>query len=284
MEGVVTSVLSPHCYQTFFVEHAFLDGACVRLLLSKLLSYQIVAASIGLKVPQILQIVRAKSGAGISLVMYQLEIIVYTLTVAYFYLSGYSFSAYGDCFFILLQDLIVFYLILYYEGNEPSKEGDNTQNSSKNPENSTKKGDDSQNSREKETESKKPAVKSYPNPSFFPKISAYAAAYAVLVGFLFSPYAPLNQLYSLTIPIAILSRVPQIYKNFRESGVGNLNVVTFSLNTVGAMTRIFTTLSDPQLRNDTLVLAGYIMSSSLNGAITAQIIYYNYVVKKVKKD
>jgi len=100
--------------------------------------------------------------------------------------------------------------------------------------------------------------------------------------FLMSGQAPhiVNFLYSFTIPIAISSRLPQIYQNYNESGVGSLNLITFGLNFVGAIARIGTSLV--QL-DDKLVLLGYVSSAILNGIITFQIIYYNYIARPKPK-
>jgi len=233
MAEVLHKFLGPNCTATFIERGELLDPTCIKFVFTQILSYSLVVASLGLKLPQILQIVRAKSGKGISVMMYQLEITVFALSVAYFMLKGYPFSTFGDIMFILIQDLVLYTLLFYYENELNAK--------------------------------------------FFLSAGIFGAVFA----FLLSGHAPLDQLYPLTIPIGIASRVPQIVKNVREGGVGNLNATTFSMNALGALARVFTTL---QLVKDPMVLIGYVVSVLLNGTIVGQIVYYNYIRKSNNKD
>jgi len=229
MKDAYSRSVSEYCAQIVFDHGDLLNSECIQLFVSVMLSYAIVLGSVSLKVPQIIQIVRAKSGAGISKEMYLLDICVFTLTVSYFFTKQYPFSSFGDSLFILIQNLIVYYLLFFYEK----------------------------------------------------KISIYfglgSALYFVILAVCLSGAVPMEKLYSLTIPIAILSRVPQIYKSYSESSVGNLNLITFFLNFIGSGARIYTTLI---LLGDPLVLIGYCCTTLLNGIVTLQIIYYNYIQKK----
>lgn len=50
-------------------------GACVSLIVSKLLGFAVIAGSVGVKVPQISKIWNSKSAQGVSNSMFQLELI-----------------------------------------------------------------------------------------------------------------------------------------------------------------------------------------------------------------
>jgi len=231
--NIISRVLSPHCYQALFVEHEF-EIACIKLVISKLLGYLIILGSVFLKVPQILQIMKAKSVEGISFMMYYLEVAVYTITVAYSFNKQFPFSAYGDSVFVLIQDFVIVYLLFMYSGRI--------------------------------------------NVAFIAVSSVYFIALSVLLGGIVDINI-LSLMQGATIPLGIISRVPQIWKNYSEGGVGNLNIITFFLNFAGALARVFTTLQE---LDDILFLIAYSSSTILNGTITAQIIYYNYINPKPK--
>jgi mannose-P-dolichol utilization defect protein 1 len=89
---------------------------CLLPLISKLLGYCIVAASTTVKLPQILKIVKHKSAQGLSVTAFELEVVGYTISLAYCIHKGLSFSAYGELAFLLIQALILVAVIYYFSG------------------------------------------------------------------------------------------------------------------------------------------------------------------------
>ncbi|KAL1822166.1 hypothetical protein ACET3Z_008944 [Daucus carota] len=87
---------------------------CLLPLISKLLGYAIVAASTTVKLPQILRILQNKSVRGLSLVAFELEVIGYTVALAYCLHKGIPFSAYGELAFLLIQAIILVAIIYYF--------------------------------------------------------------------------------------------------------------------------------------------------------------------------
>jgi mannose-P-dolichol utilization defect protein 1 len=87
---------------------------CVLPLLSKVLGYAIIAASVFLKVPQIVLIVKNKSIKGLSVPSFELEVAGFTIALAYCLFKQLPFSAYGEIVFILAQSIICLGLIYYY--------------------------------------------------------------------------------------------------------------------------------------------------------------------------
>lgn len=69
---------------------------CLRLAVSKALGLGIVVFGSIMKVPQILKIVNSKSAKGISLTMYILEVLAYTISLAYAVRKRIPFSTYGE--------------------------------------------------------------------------------------------------------------------------------------------------------------------------------------------
>lgn len=87
---------------------------CVLPLLSKLLGYAIIAASVFLKLPQIYVIVKNKSIKGLSVPSFELEVAGFTIALAYCLFKQLPFSAYGELVFILAQSIACLGLIYYY--------------------------------------------------------------------------------------------------------------------------------------------------------------------------
>lgn len=90
---------------------------CVLPLLSKCLGYAIIAASVFLKVPQIVLIVKNKSIKGLSVASFELEVAGFTIALAYCLFKQLPFSAYGELVFILAQSIVCLALIYYYSPN-----------------------------------------------------------------------------------------------------------------------------------------------------------------------
>uniref|UniRef100_A0A2N9H615 Mannose-P-dolichol utilization defect 1 protein homolog n=1 Tax=Fagus sylvatica TaxID=28930 RepID=A0A2N9H615_FAGSY len=96
------------------------DKDCLLPLISKLLGYCIVAASTTVKLPQaplnvwylgitvnsffnILKILKNSSVRGLSVVAFELEVVGYTIALAYCLHKGLPFSAFGELAFLLIQ-------------------------------------------------------------------------------------------------------------------------------------------------------------------------------------
>ncbi|KAJ4828973.1 hypothetical protein Tsubulata_036933 [Turnera subulata] len=82
----------------------FPEKDCLLPLISKLLGYLIVAASTTVKLPQILKILKHRSVRGLSVTAFELEVVGYTITLAYCVHKGLPFSAFGEYAFLLIQE------------------------------------------------------------------------------------------------------------------------------------------------------------------------------------
>ncbi|GMH09166.1 hypothetical protein Nepgr_011006 [Nepenthes gracilis] len=92
----------------------FPNKDCLLPLISKLLGYCIVAASTTVKLPQILKILKHGSVRGLSVVAFELEVVGYTIALAYCLHKGLPFSAFGEYAFLLVQAIILVAVIYYY--------------------------------------------------------------------------------------------------------------------------------------------------------------------------
>ena len=90
---------------------------CFKQLLSKVLGYGIVAGSIFVKVPQILKLLKNRSGAGINIFSVFLELTAISLNLSYNFVKGFPFSSWGDVSFLAVQTAAIAALVLYYNGH-----------------------------------------------------------------------------------------------------------------------------------------------------------------------
>ncbi|KAI8108232.1 hypothetical protein M9434_006261 [Picochlorum sp. BPE23] len=87
----------------------------------------------------------------------------------------------------------------------------------------------------------------------------------------------LNKLFDLNSIILLVSRIPQITQNYRSKSTGQLSFITYLMNFLGTMARVFTTLQE---QGGAAMLRGVIMSMVMNGIVVMQIIMYKNPKKK----
>ncbi|CAH1763963.1 13833_t:CDS:1 [Entrophospora sp. SA101] len=78
-------------------------------------------------------------------------------------------------------------------------------------------------------------------------------------------------LQSLTIPISLASKIPQIIKNHRNKSTGQLSALATFGYTLGALARVFTTMTEV---DDVIILTGFTLASIFNLILTIQMIIY----------
>ena len=84
----------------------------------------------------------------------------------------------------------------------------------------------------------------------------------------------------MCLPLAVSSRIPQIWLTHSNGSVGDgLSLLTFGLTVLGALARVFTTFIE---LGDNVELTGYLLSVLFNGIICLQIVWYRYLAKKKK--
>jgi len=83
-------------------------------LASKAIGVSIIGASVLLKVPQILNIVKSRSVRGLSFSMFILELVGYTITLAYSFSNNFAINTYGEYFPIAAQNLVIIFLLYKY--------------------------------------------------------------------------------------------------------------------------------------------------------------------------
>ncbi|KAF9046869.1 mannose-P-dolichol utilization defect 1 protein [Hymenopellis radicata] len=74
-----------------------------------------------------------------------------------------------------------------------------------------------------------------------------------------------------TLPLSIVSKLPQIRQNHRARSTGQLSAFAVGSQFVGCLARLFTTMQEV---GDILVLASFILALALNGILAIQIWMY----------
>lgn len=103
---------------------------------------------------------------------------------------------------------------------------------------------------------------------------AFLVVYVVLLVLLLSPLTPTSMVTTMqasNMPAIIIGRLIQAATNFRNGHTGQLSAVSVFLLFAGSLARIFTSLQET---GDSLMALTYIISSTCNGVIALQVLYY----------
>ncbi|CAO1344587.1 unnamed protein product [Diamesa tonsa] len=123
MKKSLLYVMSEKCYDNYFVDFDFLDGACFKALMSKGLGMGIITGSMLVKVPQITKILNNKSADGLSITSILLDLLAITIHMSYSFVSGFPFSAWGDGTFLATQTAIIASLVFFFGHKSAAKAG-----------------------------------------------------------------------------------------------------------------------------------------------------------------
>lgn len=108
--------ISKKCVDEYFIHHNFLDVPCFKSTLSKGLGFGIILGSVMVKLPQIIKITNSKSGKGINIFAVCLELFAISASLAYSFVNGFPFSAWGEGTFLALQTSAIAALVIFYGG------------------------------------------------------------------------------------------------------------------------------------------------------------------------
>lgn len=225
---------------------ALLDGPCLKLVISKVLGYGIVAGSALVKMPQIMKIVNAGSVAGLSGIATNIEMLSSTCSLAYYAGLGYPFSTWGENFFLFTQNVVVVSLYFGYSRGSffsPSYLF---------------------------FMASLAALGSSLYLRALPPVDLPPAACASL-GLKSCTLTAEGIAGGLPIVLLLFSRLPQIWQNVSQGHTGVLAMPTFALNTLGGLARVFTILQE---LSDPIALGGAISGFLQNLIIVIQIIVY----------
>ncbi|EMS52174.1 hypothetical protein TRIUR3_32226 [Triticum urartu] len=182
--------------------------------LSTVLGYFIIAGSTFIKLPQILKILKHGSVRGLSVASFELELIGYTIALAYCIHKGLPFSAYGELAFLLIQGTISNSMEIQMGNVEKSLSFSNT------------------------------ADFVFILPAF-PKqwLFRYCGLAPTVLAGKIDP-GLFEILYASQHAIFFCARVPQIWKNFTNKSTGELSFLTSFMNFAGSLVRVFTSIQE----------------------------------------
>merc|ERR1712093_22120 len=107
--------MGEHCFKELVVDHNLLDVPCLKMLLSKFLSFGVVAGSLVYKLPQILKVQNSRSAKGLAMLGVLLELLSVTISFSYSYSKGFPFMTYGESVFVAGANLLIICQILSFE-------------------------------------------------------------------------------------------------------------------------------------------------------------------------
>ncbi|ODV94058.1 hypothetical protein PACTADRAFT_34872 [Pachysolen tannophilus NRRL Y-2460] len=241
-----SEIIGPLPFQKLVMDLDFFDNESpelIKIAISRLLGVAIISASSIVKLPQILKISKTKNVNGLSLLSYILETLSYLVTCSYNFRKGNPFSTFGESAFLSIQNFFIIILILAF----------------------TRGG------------------KHY-----------YGLLFSFTALILYTLFGPptmsgvvnnelLSYLLTATIPLSILSKIPQLISNYKSKSTGQLSGFSVLNYNIGSLSRIFTTLVNNA--SDQLILAGYLIGGSLNLLLALQMIRYGFkTTGKLKTD
>jgi len=102
----------------------------------------------------------------------------------------------------------------------------------------------------------------------------FLVVYFGLLLLVLSPVTPISVVTTMqasNVPAVIIGRLIQAATNFRNGHTGQLSAISVFLLFAGSLARIFTSLQET---GDSLMALTYVISSTCNGVIALQVLYY----------
>ena len=165
-----------------------------------------------------------------------METLAYLITFIYAYRNQFPFSTYGENLFLTIQNVLITLLIIYYFPHPQSH------------------------LTTKRAPSNTPVA-------FLACAITFVATYVLLV----VPLSTLQLLQMATVPISLISKLPQISQNYSNRSTGQLSVFAVASQILGCAARLFTTMTEV---DDVIILAGFALAFVLNLILGIQIWQY----------
>jgi len=116
--GYVWGVFTPTCYGALVGgDLGAFDATCIKVTVSKLLGFAIIAGACVVKVPQIIAILRSRSVEGIDPLAVYTDLLSYLLTLSYHLVRGSMFSSFGEAAVITVQSIAI--VLIMWSLNPP---------------------------------------------------------------------------------------------------------------------------------------------------------------------
>lgn len=191
---------TPPCAASF--EQFSFPIPCVKQLVGVSLNYAILLGGLGVRLPQLYMVWKARSVVGISESSVLVEALGAWLFVAYNLLQRHAFATWGEVFFIGVQNLL---LVSLYWTYSPGRGGER-----------------------RRCIRWAAAI-----------VAVLVACYTRLLPSRVCR-ALENLLGVSPLPLMLLARMPQIFQNYKQGHTGQLSLLTLSLTLLGGLARLAT--------------------------------------------
>ncbi|KAI7954332.1 hypothetical protein MJO28_004732 [Puccinia striiformis f. sp. tritici] len=224
-------LLGTECYTNLIYNVQLDEIYCLKFGISKFLSLAIVIGSGIVKIPQIIKIIHSKSARGLSLISFLLDSLGLVIIVSYNFRHDFPFSTYGSESFLLLIQNVIIITLIILSSR-------------------------------------------YPRAGILSMIAISTPV--LLLGITLVPNSPipgslLQALLTLSIPLALSSKIPQILINFQKKSTGQLSSFLIFSSFLGCLARLFTTLTET---GDLTLLINFGCGTILNGILSIQLLSY----------
>lgn len=222
-----TSILSPVCIHKYFIEGDFSDLQCFLSIICRLFGYLMVFSSGLVKVPQIITIWAERDARGISILSELLMLCSIFGNLVDGFTNQLPLPSYGDSYFLFLHTVVIVLLIMRY-------------GSSAN------------------------LIQSYqPYLSWIFALFCSFACILLFKGCL--PIILISTFVKISIALAVLSRLWQVYVNWTNRSTGQLSTLSTILLLLISFVRIFTSINESNNRS--------VLSSSLLTVLNVILLY-----------
>lgn len=114
-QDVCGQLFDKNCCTKLLINLDIDDPDCIKIFTAKLLGYGIVVGASLVKLPQVLKLFGAKSGAGLALFGVLLELLAITFNACYSYRNNFPFSAWGEAIFLAVETALIAFLMIFYD-------------------------------------------------------------------------------------------------------------------------------------------------------------------------
>lgn len=114
--GLCGQLIDKTCCDKLLLNFETPESECLKVFAAKSLGYGIVVGASAVKLPQVLKIFSAKSGAGITIYGVLLELLAITFNACYSFRNNFPFSAWGEAIFLAIETALIAFLVLWFEG------------------------------------------------------------------------------------------------------------------------------------------------------------------------
>ena len=221
-----------------------------------LLSMSTTGLCLFLKLPQILSVIQSSSVEGLSRSSLMLEFFSYSSTLSYSMYFGYPFKMYSEYPPLLLQDLILFLLIMRSDRGGLESEQQALINKKKHDSNTMN--------------GKKNGIMSRINilKIFIPVNIAFHTMIALR---LFPRFIPILSI-SISSPIGVISKFLQLWEIVSKKSAGSVSAVSWFLNFVSTICRLISVLMTVK---DVTIIISLAACAILNIAVSIVALYYS---------